>query len=130
MSTRKNLDERIAAAKEEAEKKQARLKLLMQQQKKEERKARNHRLCERGGKVESLLPSLAKLTDEQFHIFVEKTLLTPHTKRILDELLPNDTTADQSGGDAEPLSAETAKTAQPSVSKGNGKTGDAARVAS
>jgi len=130
MSTRKNLDERIAAAKEETEKKQARLKLLMQQQKKEERKARNHRLCERGGKVESLLPSLAKLTDEQFHIFVEKTLLTPHTKRILDELLPHDTTADQNGVIVEPQSAETVKTTQPSVTNGSGKTGDAARVAS
>ena len=130
MSTRKNLDERIAAAKEEAEKKQVRLKLLMQQQKKEERKARNHRLCERGGKVESLLPGLAKLTDEQFHIFVEKTLLTPHTKRILDELFPDKTTTGQSGGNTAPQSAETVNTPKPPVTNGNGKTGDAAKVAS
>ena len=130
MSNRKTLDERIEAAKKEAEQKQIRLNELLAQQKAEERKARTHRLCKRGGQVESLLPGLAKLTEEQFHIFVEKTLLTPHTKRILDELLPNDTTADQNVGDTEPQSAETAKTVQTPVTNGNGKTGDATRVAS
>jgi len=130
MSNRKTLDERIEAAKKEAEQKQIRLNELLAQQKAEERKARTHRFCKRGGQVESLLPGLAKLTEEQFETFVDKCLLTPYTKRILDELLPNDTTADQNVGDTEPQSAETAKTVQTPVTNGNGKTGDATRVAS
>ena len=129
MSNRKTLDERIAAAKEEADQKQARLKLLLQQQKTAERKARNHRLCERGGKIESLLPALAKLTEEQFHTFVEKTLLTPHTKRVLDELVPPDTANGQSSGtEAQPT--ELAKTTQPHAAETVGKPKEVVRVAS
>ena len=139
MSNRKTLDERIAAAKEEAEQKQARLKLLMQQQKAEERKARNHRLCKRGGLVESRLPRLALLDDEQFEVWMRKTLLSGFAEKILNEILPPPP-AEQSGGDAEPQSAETAKTPQKPVANGNGKpayhnggndnagSGDAARV--
>jgi len=61
---------------------------LLEKEKEEGRKARTHRLCKRGGIVEKLLPDLATLTDTQFDLFVEKVLLTPHTKRILKELVP------------------------------------------
>ena len=130
MSTRRTLEERIADAQKEAEQKQNRLKELLQEQKKAERKARTHRLCERGGKVESLLPDLARLDDEQFKTFVQKTLLTGFAEKILRQLLPPDAEAEKGGGDSGPLSTETAKTAQPPVTNGNGKTGDAAKVAS
>lgn len=90
MSNRRTLDEKIAAAKEEAEQKQNRLKELLQQQKARERKDRTHRLCERGGKLESLLPDLVRLTEEQFESFVEKCLLTSFVRRTLAELTPHE----------------------------------------
>ena len=88
MSTRKTLDERIEAAREEVKQKGARVKELLQQQKKQERKDRTRRLCERGGKVEKLLPDLARLTDDQFEIFVEKTLLSGFAEKVLRQLVP------------------------------------------
>ena len=88
MSNRKTLDERIEAAREEVKQKGARVKELLQQQRKQERKDRTHRLCERGGKVEKLLPDLARLTDDQFEIFVEKTLLSGFAEKVLRGLVP------------------------------------------
>lgn len=83
MSNRKTLNEQIAAAKAEVAQKEARVKELLQRQKTEERKARNHRLCKRGGQLESLLPGLAELTEEEFATFVQKTLLTGFAEKIL-----------------------------------------------
>jgi len=159
MSTRKTLDEKIAAAQKEAEQKQNRLKQLLQEQKAEERKARNHRLCKRGGQVESLLPGLAKLDDEQFQLFVEMCLLTNHTRGVLAELLPPEqpeskTDTAQGGGTAPakpaPAAANTVtapaqkqagtpqnpgannngRTAHPNGGNTNAGSGDAARVVS
>jgi len=59
---------------------------LLQKHRKEERDARTHRLCKRGGIVEKLLPDLIAFTDEQFDKFIEKTLLTSHTNKIIAEL--------------------------------------------
>jgi len=61
-------------------------KRLLQQHREQERKARTNRLCKRGGLLESMLPDTIALTDEQFQTFMEKTMLTPFTRRILDEL--------------------------------------------
>ena len=69
MSTRKTTAEKLEAAKIEKQQAEAEIKRLMNLQKAEERKARNHRLCERGGIVEKLLPDLASLNKEQFDIF-------------------------------------------------------------
>ena len=88
MSNRKTLDERIAAAKEEATQKEARVKELLQQLKVQDRKDRNHRLCKRGGIVEKLLPDLIRLTDDQFDVFVQKTLLSGFAEKILRGLVP------------------------------------------
>ena len=88
MSTRKSTAEKIEAAKIEKQQAEARLKNLLQEQKSEERKARNHRLCKRGGQVEKLLPSLAILTDEQFETFVQKTLLSGFAEKVLRGLVP------------------------------------------
>jgi hypothetical protein len=107
MSNRKTLDERIAAAQKEAEEKQNRLKLLLQQQKTAERKARNHRLCERGGKVESRLPRLALLNDEQFDLWMKKTLLSGHAEKYLNEILPPPPPEAEGGADAGQGNADT-----------------------
>lgn len=58
----------------------------MQAQKAQERKDRTKRLCKRMGLFESLLPESISLTDEQFQIFLEKTVLTEQSRRILDGL--------------------------------------------
>ena len=103
MSTRKTLNEQIAAAQEEIRQREARLKEMMQKQKEQDRKARNHRLCERGGYLESIMPDTIPLTAEQFKTFLDKTLLTDHARRIL-----NNVTAPDSGGVsvAKPAGAE------------------------
>ena len=61
-------------------------KQLIQQQKEQERKDRTKRLCKRMGLFESILPDTIPLTDEQFKIFLEKTIATEHSRRILDGL--------------------------------------------
>lgn len=38
------------------------------------------------GLFESMLPESISLTDEQFQIFLEKTVATEHSRRILDGL--------------------------------------------
>ena len=91
MSTRKTTAEKIEAAKIEKQQAEARIKKLLQEQKTQERKERNHRLCKRGGQVEKLLPDLARLTDEQFDTFVQKTLMSGFAEKILRGLVPPET---------------------------------------
>ena len=61
-------------------------KRLIQEQKEQERKDRTNRLCKRMGLFEKLLPDTIPLTEEQFQTFLEKTVLTEHSRRILDGL--------------------------------------------
>ena len=61
-------------------------KKLVQEQKAQERKDRTKRLCKRMGLFESMLPDTIPLTDEQFQIFLEKTVTTEYGRRILDGL--------------------------------------------
>ena len=148
---RKTINERIEAAKLEKEQAEARIKKLLQEQKTQERKDRNHRLCKRGGLVEKLLPDLIKLSDEQFQIFVDKTLLTKHSKNILAELASlepdtsenqqGDTETAQGGDNAEPKAVEPQKQSNPAPApkptatahnanaNNNNKSAQAARVA-
>lgn len=71
--------EKIAGIEEE-------IRQLVQAQKVQERKDRTKRLCRRMGLFESLLPDAISLTDEQFQIFLEKTVLTEQSRRVLDGL--------------------------------------------
>jgi hypothetical protein len=57
-----------------------RKKLLLQEAKEEERKNRTHRLCKRGGLLESLLPDTLNLDDDQFRNFLEMTMLTTYAR--------------------------------------------------
>ncbi|MBR5718677.1 MAG: DUF3847 domain-containing protein [Clostridia bacterium] len=61
-------------------------KKLLQEKKQQERKDRTKRLCKRMGLFESMLPESISLTDEQFQIFLEKTIATEQSRRILDGL--------------------------------------------
>jgi len=79
----KTTAEKIMEIEKEIEQRTNRKKQLLQQQKTEERKARTHRLCKRGGMWESMLPDTVNLTDGQFKIFLEKTVMTEYARRIL-----------------------------------------------
>ena len=70
------------------------------------------------GLIEKLLPDTIPLTEEQFQTFLEQTVLTEHSRRILDGLTAqNAATAPAQGagaagrGNTQPA-AKTAQTAQ------------------
>ena len=121
MSTRKTLNEQITAAQEEIRLREARLKEMMQKQKEQDRKARNHRLCERGGYLESIMPDTIPLTAEQFKTFLDKTLLTDHARRILN----NVTVPVSSGG----ITTKPAEMKPVTVAVGATQTGETGRNA-
>jgi hypothetical protein len=105
MAQRRTTQEQLDAARKSVEEKQERIKDLLKRQKKEERRERTHRLCERGGIVEKLIPNLIKLTSEQFETFVAETLLTGYAAKVLNRLLPptepqSETETAQDGGTA------------------------------
>ena len=77
-TTAKKLD----AVQTEIEKLTNRKKLLLQKQKAEDRKTRTHRLCKRGGYLESKLPGFSSMTDEQFYKFVDTELLPWYANKI------------------------------------------------
>ena len=87
MAKRRTPEEQIEAARKELEQKQARLDKLLKDQKKQDDKARTHRLCKRGGKVEKLFPRLIEMSEEQFEMFVQKTLLTGYADKIINQIL-------------------------------------------
>jgi len=78
--------EKIASIEEKIKQLKERQKLLQQQHNAQERKDRTKRLCKRMGLLENLLPNAVILTDEQFKSFLEKTIITEPSRRILDEL--------------------------------------------
>ena len=78
--------EKIASIQEQIAQLENQRKRLEQQQKEQERKDRTKRLCKRMGLFESMLPDTISLTDEQFKIFLEQTIATEHSRRILDGL--------------------------------------------
>jgi phytoene dehydrogenase-like protein len=94
----KTKDEKIANIQEQIVQLENQKKRLVQQQKEEQRKARTRRLIERGAMLEKRIDGADALTNEQIGYFLDKTLLTPFSKRILAE-----TTA----RGAEPVSAST-----------------------
>ena len=78
--------EKIAGIEEEIRQLENKRRQLVQAQKAQERKDRTKRLCKRMGLFESLVPDSVSLTDEQFKAFLERTITTEHSRRILAEL--------------------------------------------
>lgn len=78
--------EKIASIEDEIKQLRERQKQLQQQHNAQERKDRTKRLCRRAGLLESMLPDTIPLTDEQFKIFLEKTIHTDQSRRLLDGL--------------------------------------------
>ena len=106
--------EKIASIENEIKQLKERQKLLQQQHNAQERKDRTKRLCRRMGLFESMLPDTIPLTEEQFKTFLEKTVNTEPSRRILDELTAQNAAPATSQG-AERLARDnptaTAKTA-------------------
>ena len=93
--------EKIASIDEEIRQLTNKKKRLIQEQKEQERKDRTNRLCKRMGFIEKLLPDTIPLNEEQFMTFVEQTIATDHSRRILDGLTA------QNAARANPEGAET-----------------------
>lgn len=85
--------EKIADIELQLEQLENQRKKLVQEQKIQERKDRTKRLCKRMGLFESMLPDTIPLTDEQFKIFLEKTVATEYGRRILDGLIAQNAAA-------------------------------------
>ena len=85
--------EKIAGIEENMRQLENQRKQLLQQYKEQERKERTHRICKRGGLLESIMPDTVALTDEQFKTFLEKILLTDSTHRMLANISVQDGTA-------------------------------------
>ena len=79
--------ERIMSIEEQIAQLENQKKRLARAQREDERKARTHRICERGGHLEIILPDMVNLTFEQFKVFMEKTLLTDFARRTLKSII-------------------------------------------
>lgn len=126
--------EKIASIEEEIQQLKERQRLLQQQHNTQERKDRTKRLCRRMGLFESLLPDTIPLTDEQFKTFLEKTILTDQSRRLLDGLTAQNAAAaatqgaeTAAQGNAAPI-PKTAQTSQESRTDEDASEGNGARV--
>lgn len=81
------------------------------------------------GFIEKLLPDTIPLTEEQFKTFVEQTIATEHSRRILDGLTAQNAAtapvqgAGTAGRDNTQPAAKTAQTAQKDGTGGGGAQG-------
>ena len=89
--------ERIMSIEEQIAQLENQKKRLARAQREDERKARTHRICERGGHLESILPDTVNLTFEQFKVFMEKTLLTDFARRTLKSIAAEQAAAPSNG---------------------------------
>ncbi len=99
MPTTRALDEKIRIAQDKRRQHDNYINELIQKRKAQARKDRTRRLIERGAMLENRIAGAETLTNEQVGAFLDKTLLTPFSKRILAEM-----TAQSAG--TEPASAE------------------------
>ena len=76
MANKKSLDEKIAEMKLKKEQAENQLKQLLQKQKEAERKARTHRLIDRGAMLESMIDRADALTNEQIKVVLTAALGT------------------------------------------------------
>ena len=74
-----NYDERIAQLKNQKKKEKQALKA-------DERKARTKRLCSRHGLLESMLPEIINITDEQYKTFLERAVTNDYGHGILAKI--------------------------------------------
>ena len=80
--------EKIAGYDEQITQLMNRKKQEMQKHKQAERKARDHRLIQRGAILESLIPNPEIYTNDEIKVFLKKTVGSSFAKRVLAELKP------------------------------------------
>ena len=116
---RKTRLEKIADYEEQIAQIRNKQKQERQKLNKAERSARTRRLCERMGLIESMLPETIPLTADNFKIYLEKTITTEQSRRILDGLLtaqnaatPAQTSAGSAARDTSTPASKTPHTAR------------------
>jgi len=93
MANRKTVEQQIAEAQEKIKQEQNALKKLQKKQTEQNNKARNHHLCKRHGFLESILPDLIDLTDEQYQKFVKQHIANSHGIDALEKIKAQGATA-------------------------------------
>jgi len=83
----KTTAEKIASKREQIQKLQNEEKQLIQKQKQQDRKNRTKRLCSRHGLLESMLPELITITDEQYKTFLEKAVCNDYGRDKLAQII-------------------------------------------
>ena len=82
----KTRQEKITSYEERIAQLENQRKQEIQKLKKEERKARTKRLCSRHGLLESMLPEIISITDEQYKAFLEKAVTNDYGRGILAKI--------------------------------------------
>ena len=108
MAKRKTVEQQIAETMEKIKQEQNALKKLQKKQTEQNNKARNHRLCKRHGFLESILPDLIDLTDEQYQKFVKQHIANSHGINALEKIKVQASTTPQKPAEATAQSANTA----------------------
>ena len=62
-------------------------KRLLQQERERERKAKNNRFTKRHGLLESMLPEVINLTDEQYKTFLERAVANDYVRKIIASII-------------------------------------------
>ena len=95
-------------------------KQLIQKQKEDERKARTKRLCSRHGLLESIMPELIPITDEQFKIFIEKAVANSYGRDILNKIILQSAGSEKTKTPAEMLKTAATPTPNHTATNRNG----------
>ena len=82
-TTREELQAEIEDGKKKIRQFENREKIIKQKLSVEERKARTHRLCKRGGFMESLVPELIAMPDEDAKAFLRLALTSEEARAYL-----------------------------------------------
>jgi len=80
------VNEKVTNIEERVQKLINQKKMLIQKHKEYERKNRTHRLCKRGGMLESVQPETLNLTDEQLKTLLEKVLTSDFARNRIAEM--------------------------------------------
>ena len=81
------LEERLEQVNKDLEKLKKEKDGILKEQSQEREKVRLNRIYQRGEAVENQLPALKEITEEQFKLFLEKVVLTPHSRTALADIV-------------------------------------------
>ena len=116
-------NDKISKIEQQIEQLNNRKKQEIQKMKADERKARTRRLCQRHGLLESIMPELISITDDQFKAFLEKAVCNTYGRDILRKILaqPQDKTPINAQANSQADNASNSKGAKSNESGGEGR---------